>query len=88
MLTTIPIDVLKMDMQFVRYMLKDEKSLRMVKLIIDIAKFLDVPIVAEGVEDEVQLNVLKKMGCDIVQGFYFSRPVPADEFEKFIEEER
>ena len=60
----------------------------MVKLIIDIAKFLDVPIVAEGVEDEVQLNVLKKMGCDIVQGFYFSRPVPADEFEKFIEEER
>ena len=88
MLTTISIDVIKIDMKFIRNMLKDEKSLRMVKLIIDIAKFLDVPIVAEGVEDEVQLNVLKKMGCDIVQGFYFSKPVPADEFEKFIEEER
>lgn len=87
MLTTITIDVIKIDMKFIRNMLKDEKSLRMVKLIIDIAKFLDVPIVAEGVEDEAQLKVLKKMGCDIIQGFYFSKPVPADEFEKFIEEE-
>ena len=50
----------------------------------DIAKFLDVPVVAEGVEDEVQVNTLKKMGCDVIQGFYFSKPVPPEEFERFI----
>ena len=87
MLTTITIDVIKIDMKFIRNMRRDDKSLRMVKLIIDIAGFLNVPVVAEGVEDEVQLNALKKMGCDLIQGFYFSRPVPPDEFEKFIEQE-
>ena len=60
---------------------------RMVKLFIDIAKFLDVPVVAEGVEDEIQVNTLKKMGCDVIQGFYFSKPVPPEEFEKFIIDE-
>jgi EAL domain-containing protein (putative c-di-GMP-specific phosphodiesterase class I) len=84
MLTTITIDVIKIDMKFIRNMRRDDKSLRMVKLIIDIAKFLDVPVVAEGVEDEVQVNTLKKMGCDVIQGFYFSKPVPPEEFERFI----
>ncbi|MBQ7588574.1 MAG: EAL domain-containing protein [Lachnospiraceae bacterium] len=87
MLTTITIDVIKIDMKFIRNMRKDDKSLRMVKLIIDIAGFLNVPVVAEGVEDEVQLTILKKMGCDLIQGFYFSRPVPPEEFVKFIEQE-
>ena len=88
MLTTIPIDVLKLDMKFVRNMHKDEKSLKLVELIVDIAKFFNVPLVAEGVEDESQLTTLKEMGCDIVQGYYFSKPVPAEEFVKFIEEEK
>lgn len=87
MLTTIKVDVIKIDMKFIRNMLKDDKSLRMVKLIIDIARFLDVPIVAEGVEDELQVSTLKKMGCDLIQGFYFSKPVPPEEFEKLIEKE-
>jgi len=87
MITTLPIDVLKLDMKFVRNMEKDEKSLKLVELVIDIAKFLDVPVVAEGVETESQLNILKEMGCQVIQGYYFSKPVPADEFEKFIEKE-
>ena len=87
MLTTIPIDVLKLDMKFVRNMEKDKKSLRLVELIMDIAKFLDVPVVAEGVETKSQLDILKDMGCQVIQGYYFSKPVPADEFEKFIEKE-
>ena len=53
-------------------------------LIVDIARYLNVPVVAEGVEKEDQLRQLKEIGCDMVQGYYFSRPVPADEFEKFI----
>lgn len=88
MLTTIPIDVLKLDMKFVRNMHKDEKSLKLVELIIDIARFFGVPLVAEGVEDEAQFKTLKEMGCEVIQGYYFSKPVPAEEFEKFVEEEK
>ncbi len=88
MLTTIPIDVLKMDMKFIRNMLRDEKSLRLVELIVDIAQFLGVPVVAEGVEEEAQLRVLKEMGCACIQGYYFSKPVPPAEFVPFIEAEQ
>ena len=84
MLTALPIDVLKMDMKFIRNMLKDEKSLGLVKLVMDIARFLRVPVVAEGVEEERQLSLLKDMGCDIVQGYYFSPPVPAEKFTEII----
>ena len=87
MLTTIPIDVLKMDMKFIRNMQKDEKSKKLVELVIDIARFLDVPVVAEGVETEEQLQALKEMGCDIIQGYYFSKPVPPEEFGAFIRKE-
>ena len=87
MLTTIPIDVLKMDMQFVRYMLKDEKSLKLCKLVMDISRFLNVPVVAEGVEEQAQYDMLKSMGCQIIQGYYFSKPLPAEEFNALIEKE-
>ena len=87
MITTLPIDVLKLDMKFVRNMEKDEKSMKLVELIIDIAKFLNVPLVAEGVETQSQLDTLKKMGCEVIQGYYFSKPVPAEDFEQFIEKE-
>ena len=84
MLSTVPIDVLKLDMQFVRNMNKDEKSMRMVELIMDIADFLAVPVVAEGVENEEQYRLLKDAGCELIQGYYFSKPVPAEEFEEFV----
>ncbi len=85
MLTTIPIDVLKMDMKFIRNMNRDEKSFKLVELVMEIAEFLNVPVVAEGVEDSTQVEQLKKMGCDLIQGYYFSKPVPPEEFEAFIE---
>ena len=85
MITTIPIDVLKMDMSFIRNMNKDEKSLKLVELVIEISDFLNVPVVAEGVEDKDQVEQLKKMGCEVIQGYYFSKPVPPEEFEAFIE---
>ena len=84
MLTSIPIDVLKMDMKFIRNMFRDEKSLGLVRLVLDIAAFLEVPVVAEGVEEQRQLDYLKEMGCDIVQGYYFSPPLPADKFEELL----
>ncbi len=87
MITTIPIDVLKMDMSFIRNMNKDEKSLKLIEIVIGIAKFLDVPVVAEGVEEENQVDTLKKMGCDLIQGYYFSKPLPAEDFAELIKKE-
>ncbi len=82
MLSSMPIDVLKMDRAFIRNIDVDEKDMHLVALIIDTAKSLKIPVIAEGVERETQLQLLKKLGCDFVQGFYFSRPLPAEEFER------
>ncbi|MBQ8095449.1 MAG: EAL domain-containing protein [Clostridia bacterium] len=87
MLTQLPFDVLKLDMQFVRNMEKDRKSRKMVDLVIDIAKFLEVTCVAEGVETKAQYQLLRDMRCDYAQGYYFSKPVNAEKFEKLIEAE-
>ncbi|MBR1472100.1 MAG: EAL domain-containing protein, partial [Lachnospiraceae bacterium] len=85
MLTMLPIDVLKLDMQFIKKMHKDEKSQRLVQLVMDIAEFLSVPVVAEGAEEEAQYQLLKNMGCSLIQGYYFSKPLPVEEFEKLLE---
>lgn len=84
MLTTLPIDALKLDMVFVRNLTANSKEMRMVELVLDIAKFLDVPVIAEGVENEEQYHLLKEAGCDVIQGYYFSRPVLHEEFGELI----
>ncbi len=84
MISKLPIDALKLDMMFIRSAFSNVRDTRMIEVIIDIADYLSVPVIAEGVETEEQLNALKAMGCDIVQGYYFSKPVPSDEYEKFI----
>ncbi|MBO7675435.1 MAG: EAL domain-containing protein [Atopobiaceae bacterium] len=87
MLSDMPFDVLKMDMRFVKNIEKNEVDLRLVKLILDIARYLEVMVVAEGVETQGQLELLREGGCDLIQGYYFSCPVPPDEFEALIERE-
>ena len=84
MLTSMPIDILKLDMGFVRKMCSSETDRQMVGIILKIAKFLYVPVIAEGVEDEQQYRTLKNMGCDLIQGFYFSKPLPPEDFENVI----
>ncbi len=86
MLTHLPIDALKLDMSFVKEAFGEKMNVRMIEMVLDIADYLHVPVVAEGVETEQQYLVLKAMGCDLVQGFYFSKPVPAGEFESFLVE--
>ena len=86
-LSTMPIDVLKMDTKFVQNIEKNDTDLRLVNLILDIARHLKLRVVAEGVETQGQLTLLKNADCDLVQGFYFSRPVSADDFEKLIQQE-
>ena len=87
MLSSLPLDVLKMDMKFIQNIEVNEKDFRLVELILDIARYLNVPVVAEGVETENQLRLLKQAGCDLVQGYYFSRPLPPEEFEALIRQE-
>ena len=82
MLSSLPVDVLKMDIAFIRNIERNEKDFHLVELILDIARYLKVPVVAEGVETEKQLKLLKEAGCDLVQGYYFSRPLPVEEFEE------
>ncbi len=84
MLTSLPIDVLKVDMKFVHEVHENARNHRMMELIMEIAEFLDVPVTAEGVEEEEQYRILRDLGCEMIQGFYFSKPVTADEFDKLI----
>ena len=84
MLSSMPIDVLKMDRAFVRNIEHDKKDILLVALIIDIAKNLRIPVVAEGVETEEQMKLLKDLGCEVVQGYFFSRPLHASDFGTFI----
>ena len=86
MISSLPIDALKIDMKFIKDAFLNKKDMRLIEVIIDIADYLGVPTIAEGVETEEQLLALKEIGCDIVQGYYFSKPIPAKEFVKFIEE--
>lgn len=65
----------------------NDSSKRMIKMVMDIAKDMNIPVIAEGVEDKIELKTLKEMGCNIVQGYYFSRPIPAEEFEKLLNKE-
>ena len=86
MISMLPIDALKMDMNFIRNMhTRGSKNNRIIELMIDIAHYLGVPVVAEGVETQEQVELLRHMGCNIVQGYYFSKPVTPEEFETFIE---
>ncbi|NOQ63357.1 MAG: EAL domain-containing protein, partial [Methyloprofundus sp.] len=78
-LKRFPIDVLKIDQSFIRDMTSDSKDARIACAIIDMGHSLGQKVVAEGVEDETQLIFLNKRKCDIIQGYFFSRPLPVNE---------
>ena len=87
MLKDAPIDVLKLDMAFMRNLdNENERNNIIVESIVELSKKLNIPVVVEGVESEKQVNFLKSIGAEVIQGYYFSKPIPADEYEKLIEE--
>ena len=86
MLHSLPIDTLKLDMEFAQTIDNNEKQYHIVKCIVDFSKHLGVKTISEGVENEEQYDSIKKAGVDIVQGYYFSKPLPEEEFIKYIEE--
>lgn len=84
-LKTFPIDLLKIDMDFVRGITAPSKKDRaIIKSIIQIAKNLNIEVLAEGVETKEQYTYLKYNGCDMIQGYYFYKPMPANEIESLI----
>lgn len=78
-LRQLPADVIKIDRSFVAEMGDDDGSL--VRLVTDLGHHLGLEVVAEGVETEAQLEVLRRLGCDRVQGFLLGRPMPADQLD-------
>ena len=81
MLATFPLDVIKLDISFVRQL---EINEIVVESIIKMAHRLNFTTVAEGAETEEQVKVLKSLGCDLIQGYYYSKPLPAQEFEEYL----
>ena len=83
-LKSFPITTLKIDQSFVRDIMNNGEDRAIVTTIINLAKNLKLEVVAEGVETEEALTFLKSNHCDIMQGFYYSKPLPADQFIEFI----
>src|SRR5689334_1620963 len=80
-LKRLPVDVLKIDRSFVRDLDTQGNDRIIVRSTIDLAHNLGLRVVAEGVEDAVAAQVLRQFGCDEIQGYHLSRPVPASDFE-------
>lgn len=87
-LKTMPITSLKIDISFVRDITQDLGSAALCNSIVSMAKDLGMQSVAEGVETEAQLNMLKKMGCNIIQGYYFYKPLSAEKAESLLIQHR
>ncbi|HDR2365619.1 TPA: EAL domain-containing protein [Enterobacter asburiae] len=79
MLSVLPAKELKIDRSFVTSMLENEKSYKLVETIISIARTMEMNVVAEGIETEEQQAVLTRLGCDYLQGYLFSRPLPTEQ---------
>jgi diguanylate cyclase (GGDEF)-like protein/PAS domain S-box-containing protein len=83
-LRQMPLDVLKIDKCFIDRMTQVEEDALLSKMIIQLAQTMDLKVVAEGVETEAQSSMLKKLRCDYLQGYLYSKPIPADEFENIL----
>ena len=88
MLNDMPIDILKLDMKFIRSEMAKPKSQGILQFIINLASWMNLSVVAEGVETKAQLLRLTEIGWDYVQGYYFAKPMPCQEFEGLLDEYR
>lgn len=84
-LRSLPIDIVKLDKSFIDRIAKNPQDLAITQGIVTLAKSLNLGVVAEGVESEEQLSLLKKMECEQVQGYFFSKPCPADSIQKWLQ---
>jgi diguanylate cyclase (GGDEF)-like protein len=82
MLKDLHIDAIKLDMRFLSRGVDEERCKKVIKLTVSLIKELEMTAIAEGVETQEEVEYLKKIGCDIFQGFHFSRPITVEEFER------
>jgi len=80
----LPIDALKLDKSFIREVAKDPRSLDIVKSVLLLCKNLNIDVVAEGIETEFELNILKNMQCELGQGYFFSKPMHEEDASSLI----
>lgn len=83
-LKDLPVDEVKIDKSFIMNMAKDPKSLAIVRAMIDLGHQLSLEVVAEGVEDKTAMELMEKYGCDAIQGYYISKPLPAENIFELI----
>lgn len=83
MLKSIPIDVMKLDKSFVDDY-SDSKGEKIISSVTQLAKSMQIEVTAEGVETEEQYKFMRDLGCDMIQGYYFAKPMPVEEFDKLI----
>lgn len=88
LLSNLPIDVLKIDRSFITAMRSSDQSRLIVQSIIAMAHAMKLRVVGEGVETNADLELLIELGCDLIQGYLISRPVPADEMTAFLREQQ
>ncbi|WP_417333792.1 EAL domain-containing protein [Halarcobacter sp.] len=83
-LSKLPISELKIDKSFIHNMFLNDENMKLVKSIVNIGKDINLKVVAEGVEEQKELELLESFGCDIYQGYYFSKPLSKEELINFI----
>ncbi len=84
MLKNVTVDVLKVDMNFVQDIDNSDRAASIMKSIVQMAKDISMDVIIEGVETKSQVDFLAGVGCDNIQGYYFSRPVPVGQFEELL----
>lgn len=84
-LKDIPVDILKLDMKFMGKAEDAERSANILQMVVGMAQKLRMQVIAEGVETKEQADFLGSIGCDIVQGYYYAKPMSVDEFEVVLE---
>ena len=83
-LRNIPFDAIKIDKSFSDLMLTDDKTRSIVKMLIELGHINDIEVIIEGVDNQKQVDILRRMKIDTIQGFYYAKPMPLDKYDEFL----
>ncbi|MEG0276350.1 MAG: EAL domain-containing protein, partial [Coprobacillus sp.] len=89
-LKDLPVDIIKLDMNFLVSRLRDEKTsdtLQMLQAVIQMIQFVDIPIIVEGVETQQQADFVSSLGCHVIQGYYYSKPIHINSYVEIVQKQ-